>query len=105
MYSVKIQHKVRNLVEDTSSRVFEFIHADVYGPFPTEQYGYSEDVWTGIDDVSYFTSVFILKQYSDSCFTLDSLFNYIERQFGTMITPTRRRNGGESIINELKNLS
>jgi hypothetical protein len=89
----KSKHKVPILAEPKSIAEFELIHTDICRLFLNESYLSLQYVLTIINDFCCFSSVFVLKQKSDTSITLHILFNYVERQFGKKIKRIPSDNG------------
>lgn len=81
--------------EIKTSRIFELVHVDVWGPYHTPTTGNCSGFLTIVDDYSRSTWVYLLRKKNESVNLLQHFFTYIEKQFGTFVKVVRSDNAKE----------
>ena len=69
----------------TTSRCFELLHIDVWGPYKIHTHDGCNMFLTIVDDFSRHTWVFLLKHKSDVHIIMSNFLSYIENQFSTTV--------------------
>ena len=78
-----------------STKMFDLIHCDLWGPFSTKSLTGSSYFLTIVDDFTRFTWVHLLENKAQTRTHIQAFFNLVETQFNTRIKTLRSDNGFE----------
>lgn len=78
-----------------TSRIFELIHCDLWGPYRTSSHSGAKYFLTIVDDYSRGVWLYLLADKSEAPGHLKNLFALTERQFGAKVQTVRSDNGSE----------
>ncbi|XP_015158930.1 uncharacterized protein [Solanum tuberosum] len=81
------------LSSSTTSRSFELIHMDVWGPYRTATNDGCKSFLTVLDDFSRFTWIFLLKQKSDVFLHIKNFLMHVKTQYDATVKTVRTDNG------------
>ena len=85
-----------------TSKLLELIHSDVKGPIETKSHGGSRYFITFIDDFSKWTTVYTMKEKSQSFQCFVKFHKFAETHSGEKVKILRTDNGGEYTSNEFQ---
>lgn len=80
-----------------SRRCFVLIHVDLWGPYKIVILDGNKYFLTVLDDYSRMTWVFLLKQKSNACVSLQHFFSFFRTQFDTTVKVIRLENETEFV--------
>ena len=86
-----------------TSELLELIHSDVKGPIEIQSHGGSRYFITFIDDFSKWTTVYPMKEKSESFQCFKKFHKFAETHSGQKLKILRTDNGGEYTSNEFQN--
>ena len=86
-----------------TSKLLELIHSDVKGPIEIQSHGGSRYFITFIDDFSKWTTVYTMKEKSESFQCFKKFHKFAETHSGEKVKTLRTDNGGEYTSNEFQN--
>ena len=78
-----------------TSKPFEMLHIDVWGPYKVKTHSGCTQFLTILDDFTRFTWVHLIKFKTDVISILDAFFSYIETQFSSKVLCIRSDNAKE----------
>ena len=84
-----------------SSKPFDLVHIDVWGPFSTESVEGFRYFFTLVDDCTRMTWVYMLRNKSDVSVSFPALLNLVSTQFNTKVKAIRSDNAPELAFNEI----
>jgi hypothetical protein len=86
-----------------SSKVFDLVHMDIWGPLAiTSMFGFKYFL-TIVDDKSRFTWVYLMRLKSETATIIKSFVNLVQTQFNSKIKTIRTDNGQEFILKDFYN--
>jgi hypothetical protein len=86
-----------------SSKIFEILHVDIWGPYSIPSISGHKYFLTLVDDYSRFTWVILMKNKSETRGHIVNFLSYIETQFSTKLKCLRSDNGIEFLMHDFYN--
>jgi len=89
-----------NISTTQSSKIFEILHVNIWGPYSISSISGHEYFLTLVDDYSRFTWVILMKNKSETRGHLVNFLSYIETQFSTKLKCLRSDNGIKFLMHD-----
>ncbi|KAK2391726.1 putative mitochondrial protein [Trifolium repens] len=87
----------------SSSKIFDIVHADIWGPYSIPSIDGHKYFLTLVDDYSRFTWIVLMKLKSETRKHLSTFIAFIENQFSTSLKCLRSDNGPEFLMHDVFN--
>ena len=97
------EHKFERASHERTSTPLEFIHSDIYGPFPHMSMSQDKYVLTFIDDFSRYFWAYFLKLKSEVFYHFKVFKALVENQSERKLKILRYHDGGEYVKSEFIN--
>lgn len=88
------------VINNTSSKYFDLVHVDIWGPYYTLSIDGHNYCFTLVDDFSHFTWIILMKHKIETKKHISTFISFIHNQFFTSLKSLRTDNGNAFLMHD-----